>query len=157
MPRREMHSSIKVVQHIAAAAYTTTQTPAAGVDLAGYNAAEIVVSIGTIANIANSPVPSWTFKLQESDEAASDFADVEDGTAYVVEASAKAPVRPPSAANANFLTVDGAAEDATTYRLGYIGIKRYIRVVATAADTPGATPLSVLVILGRPSLAPTAD
>lgn len=154
--RRDLHSNIKAVQHLAAVAATTTQTPASGVDLRGFDAAEFVITIGTITNIANSPAPSWSFKLQESDAAATDFADVTD-SAVVLVGSAASPVTAPDASSGVFLVVDSASEDGAVYRVGYVGTKRYVRVVATAANTPGATPLAILALLGKPGLAPTAD
>ncbi len=154
--RRDLHSNIKTVKHLSAAAYTTTQTPSNGVDLKGFNAAEFLISVGVITNIANSPAPSWTFKLQESDSQSSGFTDVVTAGDVLV-GSAKSPVTTPNATTGVFLTVDGAAEDDETYRIGYIGNKRYVRVVATAALTPGSSPLSIVAVLGQPGLAPAAD
>lgn len=153
---RDQHSNIKSVDHIPAAAFTATQTPANGVDLKGFDAAEFLISVGVVTNIANSPQPSWAFKLQESDSQASGFTDVVTA-ADVLVGSAKSPVTAPDSSTGVFLTVDAAAEDATLYRVGYVGAKRYVRVVATAANTPGSTPLSVIAVLGKPSLAPTSD
>lgn len=156
MPKRDLHSNIKAVQHVAAQAITATNTPASGVDLKGYDSAEFLIGIGTVANIANSPQPSWAFKLQESDSASADFTDVTDSNDVLV-GSAASPVAAPNASTGVFLTVDAASEDAATYRVGYVGSKRYVRVVATAANTPGSTPYYVTALLGHPNLAPTAD
>lgn len=156
MIRRDLHSNIKAVQHIAAAAVTTTQTPSNGVDLAGFSSVEFLIAIGAVANIANSPQPTWAFKLQHSDSPSSNFADVTEAGDVLVE-SAKSPVAAPNASTGVFLTIDDAAEDAQVYRVGYIGTKRYVRVVATAANSPGSTPLSVIALLGDPALRPTAD
>lgn len=153
---RDLHSNIKVVQHLVAAAYTTTQTPSNGVDLAGFGAAEFLIDIGVITNVANSPQPSWAFKLQESDSQSTGFTDVVTAGDALV-GSAASPVAAPDASTGVFLTVDDAAEDAAVYRVGYIGNKRYVRVVATAANTPGGTPLCIVAVLGKPGLAPTAD
>ena len=139
-----------------AAVITATNTPANGVDLKGFNAAEFVFSVGAVANIANSPQPTWSFKLQESDEQSANFTDVvTEGD--VLSESARSPVGAPNASTGVFLTIDDAAEDAQTYRVGYIGNKRYVRLVATAANTPGNTPYSAIAVLGKPSLAPTQD
>ena len=156
MATREIHSHIKAVQHLAAAAYTTTQTPSNGVDLRGFEAADFLIAIGTVTNIANSPQPSWAFKLQDSDSQSSGFADVTDSD-YVLVGSAASPVAAPNSSTGVFLTVDAASEDAATYRVGYAGAKRYVRVVATAATTPGSTPMSITALLGMPHLMPTAD
>lgn len=154
--RRDLHSNIKTVKHLSAAVYTATQTPSNGVDLRGFASAECVISIGTITNVANSPQPSWAFKLQHSDSQSSDFEDVTD-SAHVLVGSAKSPVAAPNSSTGVFLTVDAAAEDDATYRIGYIGPKRYVRCVSTATNTPGNTPLGINFVLGHPDLAPTDD
>lgn len=153
---RDLHSNIKTVKHLSAAAYTTTQTPSNGIDRQGFSSLEFLISIGVVTNIANSPQPSWAFKLQESDSQSTGFSDVTDSDVELV-GSAKSPVAAPNSSTGVFLTVDAAAEDDQTYRVGYIGNKRYVRVVATAANTPGSTPLSIVAVLGHPALAPTAD
>lgn len=156
MIRRDLHSNVKAVLHLASAAYTTTQTPANGVDLQGFGSAEFLISIGTVTNIANSPQPSWAFKLQESDSVNSDFTDVVTSS-DVLTGSAASPVAAPDSSSGVFLTVDDAAEDAAVYRVGYVGAKRYVRVVAAAANTPGSTPMTIIALLGNPSIAPTED
>lgn len=156
MIRRDMHSNMKAVQHLSAAVYTTTQTPSNGVDLDGFAGAEFEISIGVIANVANSPQPSWAFKLQHSDSQSSDFEDVTEA-ADVLVGSAASPVTTPNSSTGVFLTVDAAAEDDAVYRIGYIGPKRYVRAVATPANTPGNTPLSIVANLFYPAIAPTSD
>jgi hypothetical protein len=157
MPTRDLHSHIKAVLHVAAQAITATNTPSTGVDLAGFDSAEFLISLGTISNIAGSPTPSWTFKLQDSDTSNASFVDVTDASLVLV-GSAKTPVTAPDSSTGVFLTVDAASEDAAVYRVGYVGKKRYVRVVATAsAEAPGSTPYSVIAILGNPALKPTAD
>lgn len=139
-----------VTRHHFAKTLTTTETPAAGVDVKGMRQAEVMVSVGTMTNVANSPQPSWAFKLQHSDAAGSGFADVADTD--VAQSSGNND----TIASGVFATVDAAAEDDKTYRIGYVGNKQYLRVVATAANTPGATPVSVVVI-GEAMLAPGVD
>lgn len=152
--RRDLHSNVELRQLLAAAVVATTQT-STGIDLRGSGSAEFLIAVGTVTNIANSPQPSWAFKLQESDDN-STYTDVTD-SAVVLVGSAQAPVAAPNATTGVFLTIDAAAEDAETYRVGYIGNKRYVRVVGTAANTPGNTPMWIGVILGHPDIAPTQD
>jgi hypothetical protein len=135
MPKRDLHSCIKAVTHVPAQAITATNTPSAGVDLNGFDSAEFLIQVGTVTNIGNSPQPTWAFKLQESDSSGSGFTDVTDSNAVLVE-SAQSPLVAPDSSSGVFLTIDNGAEDATHYRVGYIGSKRYVRVVATAANTP---------------------
>lgn len=153
MAERSMHASVKAVHHSTTTA-TTTVTPAAGVDTKGFGSVEFLVSVGAITNIGNSPVPSWAFKLQESDASGSGFTDV---TSETVSGSSASPAGAPNSSSGVFVTVGDAAHDDGTYRIGYVGTKRYVRCVATAADTPGATPISMVALLGHPHQAPTAD
>lgn len=146
MTERSLSNRIVVKRHYGAA-YTATETPSAGVDLQDLLTAEIIVDVGVVTNIANSPQPSWTFTLQHSDASGSGFAAVADTD--VVQNSG-------SISSGVFATVDSADDDATIYRIGYVGSKRYVRVVATAANTPGSTPITVMVV-GEPRLAPGSD
>ena len=143
---RDNASCKKVLTHVAAQAITATNTPAAGVDTTGFNQATFLISVGTITNIANSPQPAWTFKVQESDTVSSGYADIVDSRRILV-AGIQSPGGAPDSGTGVFLTIDAAAEDATTYHVGVITEKQYARVVATAANTPGSTPYSVVCVL----------
>lgn len=156
MATRDLATAKKVVTHVAAQAITATNTPSTGVDTLGYDAATFLISVGTVTNIANSPQPTWTFKLQESDSSGSGFSDVTDSS-IVVTSGAQSPVAAPDSSTGVFLTIDAAAEDATTYHVGYVGAKRYVRVVATAANTPGSTPYSVVAVLEAAALTPVSN
>lgn len=156
MTTRDLHSNYKTVEHLAIAAYTTTQTPTNGVDTQGFSSLDFLIHIGTIANIAQSPTPSWAFKLQESDTVDSGFADVTDSNQVLI-GSTISPVVAPDSSTGVFLTVDASTEDNHLYRVGYLGKKRYVRVVATAANTPGSTVMAIDALLGHPGLTPTAD
>lgn len=138
MNNRSMHDRVEVKRHINGAV-SSTQTPSNGVDLQDLHTAEIVVDIGTVTNIANSPQPSWTFALQHSDTVNSDFEAVESTDVVLPDGDSLG-------ASGVFATVDAAAEDDAIYRVGYVGAKRYVRVVATAANTPGSTPIAVVVV-----------
>ncbi len=101
-----------------------------GVDLAGFDAAAIVIEAGA----AGGTTPSFTFEVQDSDDnstftaVSSDFLE---GTEPVITAS-------------NSIT-----------KIGYHGIKRYVRVAITAAT--GTTPTllcSALVIRGKGRVKP---
>ena len=138
---RSMTDRITVLRHLLGA-YTTTQTPSTGVDVKTLKTAEVIVDIGTVTNIANSPQPSWAFALQHSDTSNASFTAVESTDVVLPDGGALG-------ASGLFATVDAAAEDDAVYRIGYVGGKRYIRVVATAANTPGSTPIGVHIV-GEP-------
>jgi len=117
---------------------TATNDPS-GVDLQGFSAATVVCSIGEMTNVGNTE--SWTFALEESDSVASGYTDVAESDMLLEYGNNDG-----SAASGVFATVDDAAGDEANYTVGYSGSKRYIRVVATAANTPGATTIAVSVI-----------
>lgn len=158
MPTRDLHSNIKVVQHVTAQAISATNTPSNGVDLKECVAAEFIISVGAMANIQNSPQPTFTFKLQDSDDD-STYSDVTDSN-YVLTGSARSGVSAPDSSTGVFLTIGdtsaGHTDDENSFRVGYVGPKRYARVVATAANTPGSTPYSVVAVL-TPHQTPAAD
>ena len=146
---RSMNDQIVTRLHYIGAP-TATVTPAAGIDVSDLTEVEVLAVVGTIANIANSPVPSWAVALQEGD-----------ATDGVHTAVAEADVARNSGNNAElssgvFATIGDAAADSKLYRLGYLGSKKSVKVVATASDTPGATPLAI-VIIGKPKIAPGTD
>ena len=120
---------------------TATVTPATGQDLKGYTRNLFICSLGAIANIANSPVPSWTFALEDSADN-SIFADCE--TADVILNYGR---NDDAISSGVFATIDAAAEDDNAYTILYIGSQRYVRVVATAANTPGNTAITVVAVL----------
>lgn len=156
MPTRDLANCKKVVAHVANAAITTTNTPSNGVDTQGYDACTFIVEIGAVANIANSPQPTWALKVQESDSVSSNFTDITDSARLITD-GIKSPGTAPDSSSGVFLTIDDAAEDATAYHVGVISAKRYLRVVATAANTPGSTPYAVAAVLERASLQPVSN
>lgn len=156
MATRDMASGKKVVTHVAAQAITATNTPATGVDTLGYDAATFLISVGTVTNIANSPQPTWAFHVEESDSASANFAAITDSARILVH-GAQSPATTPDSSTGVFLTIDDAAEDATTYHVGVVSNKRYLRVVATAANTPGSTPYSVVCVLEKAALTPVSN
>ena len=49
------------------------------------------------------------------------------------------------------------ADDNETRKLGYVGIKRYLRLTLTPANNTGNLPVAAIALLGHPSLSPTAN
>ena len=156
MSTREMASHMGLVAHVAAVAITATNTPSAGVDTRGYDAVTFLINVGIVTNIGNSPQPTWAFHVEESDAASSGFAAITDSERIAIT-GAKSPVTTPNSSTGVFLTIDAAAEDATVYHVGVITSKRYVRVVATAANSPGSTPYAVSAILTAASVTPVIN
>jgi hypothetical protein len=86
------------------------------VDLQGYNALDIAIVTGTISDAGTAS--GYTVKLQHSDTTvAGDFTDVAAADAINGVVSVT--------------SVLDTADDTIIGRLGYVGTKRYVRVVAT--------------------------
>jgi hypothetical protein len=124
--RTDLKNDVSVVSTLAPASRTATGN-GTGVDLANFDAAVIVLDLGT----AGGTTPSFTFEVQDSNDN-STFAPVADdfldGTEPVV-------------------TTDN---DNAVVEIGYHGIKRYVRVAITAVS--GTTPTlvaSATVVRGK--------
>ena len=129
MAERDLTSNIGVFSTIAPAVLTAT-TNGAGVDLRPFNSATLVVNVGAIVGAGN-----MTAKMQESDDnsAWSDVAAIDTiGTALPA------------------VLVTG-----TTVRIGYKGIKRYVRAVATL-NSGTSVALDAIIVAGHANLAPVA-
>lgn len=128
--RKDLVSNLAVVQALAPAVQAAAANGPA-IDLQGFSAAMVVVNSGAIAGAGD-----FGMKLQHSDTSTSgDFVDVpEDDVQGLVPAT---------------LTADG------TFRLGYIGSKRYVRLALTKA---GGTSIAAgaVVVKGLPAIAPVA-
>ncbi len=129
---RDLYHNFGAVQAIAPAVQSANVNGAA-IDLAGFNAALIVLNTGAIVAAGD-----FAAKLQESDTATSgDFTDVADTD--------------------QLGSFPASLEANTAYRVGYIGSKRkrYVRVVLTKA---GGTSIAAgaVAVLGTPAIAPLA-
>lgn len=128
MANRQLSSRISVAQSIVPGAYTADVT-GNGVDLAGYHSAAVYIVTGTITD------GTHTFEIQESN----------DGTTYAAVADANLQGAEPAV---------GAADDNKVYEIGYIGNKRYIRVVADVASATTGGEYAAFVVRGRASSRP---
>lgn len=143
---KDMHSGVSTAILIAAATLAADNTPPA-VDLQDFNAAEIILAIGA-GGITFSGTNKIEFKLTHSDDdstyepvTAADLLGVTSvGTGGIVKA----------------LTSAHAA--AGVYRFGYVGGKRYLKLLADFSGTHGTgTPIAATALLGQPYDAPVAD
>lgn len=124
---RDTYSGQAVAVALAPAVQAATIKGGA-VDLKGYNSALVVITTGAIASAGD-----FTAKVQESNTTTDgDFTDV--AAADLVGA------------------LPASLTDTASVRQGYIGKRRYIRVVATKN---GGTSIAAgaVVILGHPALA----
>lgn len=134
---KDIKNNIKVVPSLYSLLKTAAAAGDIGVDLAGYEGAVVLVTVGVIAT---GTTPVYTFGVREC-------ATI--GGSYTVVAAAdligSVPVFLPADAN-------------TVQTIGYIGSKQFIRIdLETVGGTPGTGGLFTgVVILGSPRHAPAA-
>ncbi|WP_432135867.1 MULTISPECIES: hypothetical protein [unclassified Streptomyces] len=124
--RNDIKNHVSLAQTLVPAARTATATGTA-VDLAGFDAAAVVIDVGAVTDA------SFSIEVQESDSSGSGYTAVADTDLDGTE---------PATLTASSQTV-----------IGYHGIKRYIRAVATDAGT-GDAAFAVSVIRGAGRVKP---
>jgi hypothetical protein len=108
MPK-DMYNSINAAPTLSPAARTANAN-GVGVDLQGFEGALVLIQTGVITDGTHA------FEVQESD----------DNVTFTAVADADLQGTEPSV---------GATDDDKVYRIGYVGTKRYVRVVSTASGT----------------------
>lgn len=136
MSRRDIHSSVDVVQSLVPGEYTSVRS-GFGVDLKGYGAAQAVIVGGVLSGAA----PIFAFRVQESDDDSSgSYSTVAVGD---LQGSSKEPT---------------IREDDQIVRIGYLGSKRFIRLALVGIGGTNASLIGAgLIIRGLPSQAPLHD
>lgn len=138
----DLSNSISPVVSLAAAVRTAAAN-GTGVDLQGYESATVLVDVGAEGDTLSSSV-HFEVSLEESDDN-STFTDV--AQAGIVDGTI--------AAGGIFLKLDGTAGGnpdtaGGIFRVGYVGGKRYIRVVlAKTGSHSNGTPIGAMVIKGH--------
>ena len=124
------------------AAVRTAAANGTGVDLQGYESATVLVDVGAEGDTLSSSV-HFEVSLEESDDN-STFTDV--AQASIIDGTI--------ASGGIFLKLDGTTggDPDTTggiFRVGYVGNKRYIRVVLAKTGThSNGTPIGAMVVRG---------
>lgn len=148
MPMRDINDELSVVNVITPAVLAADSTPAA-LDLQGYNAAEILLSIG-VGGITFDTTNKIEFVLTHSDDN-STYTNVADAD---VLKDGKAPT---SISNGIIRSLTAAKAAADVQKLGYIGGKRYLKLLADFSGTHGTgTAISAVLVKGYPWLRPAA-
>lgn len=127
---RSIEPNIGVVQVIAPAVQSATVTGSA-FDLQGFESACLVVNTGAIAGSGD-----FSIKLQESDT--TDTEDFEDVAAEHLTG-----------------TVPATLEAASIYKLGYIGVRQYVRPVLTK-NSGTSIALGAVLVKGDAHVVPVA-
>lgn len=137
MSKKDLYNNLDIDVTIAAQFVNSNTTlTGTGVDLRGFEGACVIFQAGTIAGSSSANI--HTFELQESDSSGTGFTAVADADLIGTEAA---------------VALNGGT-DSVVKKLGYIGTKRYIRVVdTTTAFTTAGGSIAVSVIKGAPHLA----
>lgn len=104
------------------------------IDLQGYDACEIVVATGTLADAD----ATFTALLEDGDA-----ANLSDNAAVA------------STARLGSLPSFVFSDDDKVFKVGYLGAKRYLRLTITPANNTGSAPIAAVAILGAAMKQPT--
>jgi hypothetical protein len=142
---RDLVNSLAAVVAIPAAAYTADNTPGA-VDLLGFESAVIAIHVG-VGGITFDAMNKVEFKLTHSDDDTTYTAVTEADVQGVDSVGAGGIVKSLIAAH--------AVADIT--KIGYVGGKRYLKLLADFSGTHGTgTPIAAEVIKGHSRYWPAA-
>jgi hypothetical protein len=146
---RDVRSKIKSVVAFGPIALNADNTPAA-IDLRGSDAAVISIAVG-VGGIVFDTTDKVEFKVTHSDDD-STYAAVADADVNLTESNITT-----VGSGGIVRSLIAAHAAATVVNIGYIGGKRYLKVLADFSGTHGtATPIAVSVIKALPHDAPTA-
>ena len=141
MTVKDLASRTAVVQAIGAATFTASNTPSA-IDLTGFQSASVEISVGT-GGITFDTTNRIDFVLTHSD----------DGTTYtnVAVTDINGKDAPGTVTSGIVKSLTSAHPTADVSEIGYIGGKRYLKVLAQFGGTHGTgTPISCVVVTGNP-------
>lgn len=139
---KDLYNNIEVSAVLAPVVVSATATHT-DIDLAGFNSACLLIDTGVDAGSGLSDSHKLVFTLNHSD----------DGTTY--SAVTTADMLDLTVTSGVVLTIDSTDEDATLYKLGYVGGKRYLELTYTETGTV-SMPMSITLIKGNPEVAPVA-
>ena len=149
MTMQDLNSNLAPVQALAAQTINTGSGAlvSGNVDLAGFNAAQIVVHFGEIIEMGASPLGSAQIavKLEHADDNGSGapgaYANVTDADVSGVSGVAAGVVASPNS-------------DLVPVTVGYVGDKRFLRATLTPSGLTSGGPVGVIVNRGHPRHAP---
>ncbi|MCG3197091.1 MAG: hypothetical protein GHCLOJNM_01575 [bacterium] len=130
---RDQKNRLSAKNSLNSAVYTTGTSNGTGVDLAGYDAATVVISAGAYTN------GTHTIHLEDSADNSS-YTDVAAG--YLIGSA---------------VVLDGTPDQNKAYTIGYIGSKRYLRVASVIGSGATGAHYSATVIRGLPASMPTSN
>jgi hypothetical protein len=142
---RDLYSNIAVQQTLDPQVVKTDQESDL-VDHQGYDSIDHHVAVGQSGDTLSGTV-KFDLKILHGDES--------DGSDMAAVAATDVIGATPDT-DGVFATIDADGEDGNVYCIGYIGSKRYSRIVVDATGThTNGTPIGALAVLGHPAQAPT--
>lgn len=148
----DLYSELGVVHGIDAQVITSVggAKNTGDIDLIGFHSALVLVNFGANGGDTLNGTNKFTVKVEHADDdgtgAAGAYSDVD-----------AADIRGATPSSGVVFTVDDAAEDSQSYRCGYIGSKRFIKVTVTPNGTlTNGNPISVNVIKGGADIEPVS-
>ena len=142
---KDLHSDIAIIDVFGPVSLDADNTPAA-IDLLGYSGVELVIGVG-IGGITFSGSNKVEFTWTHSD----------DNSTYVEVVAADVLGEASIGSGGIVKSLIAAHAAAANYRFGYVGGKRYHKLLANFSGTHGAaTPLSAMFVCGAAHLAPIA-
>lgn len=148
MSMRDLRNNIKSVVGIGNATFTADNTPAA-IDLDGFDAAVIEFAVG-VGGITFDTTNKVEFKVTHSDDD-STYTAVADADVELTESNITT-----VGTGGIVYSLIAAHAAATVVNIGYVGNKRYVKILADFSGTHGTgTPIGVQVIKALPQDAPT--
>lgn len=143
---KDLHSSLSVAAAIDVATLTDDSTPVA-IDLRGHDGAEIILAIGA-GGITFTSINRIEFILTHSD----------DDSSYEAVTAADLLGVPTVGEGGIIKALVEAHATAGVYRFGYVGTKRYLKLLAALEGTHATgTPIAGLVIKGHGRINPQED
>ena len=151
MTMQDLNSNLAPVHAIAA--QTINQAGGAlvsgNVDLAGFNAAQVVVHYGEIIEMGASPLGGAQIAVK-LEHAADDGAGAPGAYAEVTDADVT------GASGVSAGVVATAVSDLAPTTVGYVGGRRFLRITLTPTGLTTGGPAGVLVNKGHPRHAPVS-
>lgn len=143
---KDLHSNVAALTMIGAAALDADNTPPA-IDMQGYDAAEVLLAIG-VGGISFNGTNKIEFKLTHSDDDVS-YEAVTLGDMLGLDTVGDDGI---------VKALKAAHPEAATYRFGYVGGRRFLKLLADFSGTHGSgTPIAAIALLGHPQIAPVAN
>ena len=147
-PNRDSATGLFPVTALPPAAYAADNTPAA-IDLRDYQSATLLLHIG-VGGITFSGTNKIEFVLTHSDDDTTYTAVTDDDLV-------KDSLTPASITGGIVRSLIAAHAAATVQKVGYVGGKRYLKLLADFSGTHGtATPIAASVVRSRAALRGTA-